>query len=231
MMSPFNIYQCKYCSITFATEDGYDKHVCRYMERYVYVKTTPTGISAYNYYLTWLRLKGRSVRYIDEHTFIHSTQYNHFINFINMCNERGVPTKESYIRVMMDIGILPQFWTRDEVYSAFLEEYDVHIDPVKQIDISHSTILQLSEAMECETSEFFDNIDVDIFFTLLKTRKISPWLLLLSNKFRIFLFGRATSTERSYVQKYINPKKWEKIFTEHSNVTELAAETVAVLGI
>lgn len=213
-----NIFQCDYCSATFVTEKGYKSHTCKYKKRYECVTETGSGLSAYKYYLKWLKSSGKSVKYIDEHTFIHSTQYNHFINFISMAKEQGIPDRNIFVRIMAKQGIMPQHWCKDYVISFFLEQYDTTINPIKHIDKSIETILELSRGLECEPRELFKILDNDVMLILIKSRKLSPWLLLNSNEFRNYLINRASAKEREYIQKYINPKKWKKILDKNKRV-------------
>jgi len=215
-----NIFQCDFCSTTFVTERGHEKHDCKYKQRYEHVTKKPTGISAYRYYLTWLKVSGKSTKYIDEHTFIHSTQYNHLVNFVAMCKERGVPDRDEFIKIMIKKNISPQNWCGDSVFKLFLEEYDTKVDPIKHIDKTVDTILRLSDALECDPEEIFYLLDNDTMLTLIKTRKLSPWLLLNSNKFKEYLITKASAKEREYIQKYINPKKWKGILENNTKITQ-----------
>lgn len=231
MISGLNILQCDYCSSTFATEKGYKKHNCKFKKRYTSVTESTKGVMAYQYYLKWLRSSGKSTKYVDEHTFIHSTQYNHFRKFMDMCKERGVPDRDIFIKIMAKKNISPQHWNRDDVFAFFLEEYDTKVDPIKHIDKSVDTILKLSDAIECDPEDIFDHLDNETMLVLIKSRKISPWLLLNSKKFKQYMIKKASAREREYIQKYINPKKWKKILNSNSKLTNAAKLIVEEFGL
>lgn len=226
-----NIYQCEFCSSTFVTEKGYKAHNCKYMKRYEYVTKRPKGVSSYNYYLKWLRESCKSTKYVDQHTFIHSTQYNHFQNFLSMCKEQGIPDRDVFIKIMCKKKISPQHWCREEVIQYFLETYDTDIDPIKHLDKTVDTVLRLTEALECPTSELFNNLDNDIMLTLIKTRKLSPWVLLNSKKFKEYLLKRASAKEREYIQKYINPAKWNKIISNNPKMKKMITVIIEEFGL
>lgn len=213
-----NIHQCEFCSSTFVNEKNLEKHSCKYKERYEYITKKKKGVVMYRNYLFWLRKSGKSVKYVDEHTFIHSTQYNYFQRFSTFVSEKGIPDINLYIETMIKKELVPQHWTRDDVLEYFLEYYDCEISPKIHISKSVDTILRLAEALECETSEIFEELDNKTMLILLQSRKLSPWLLLNSNKFKQYLIKRASAKERDYIQKHINPAKWKKILNSNSKL-------------
>jgi pyrroloquinoline quinone (PQQ) biosynthesis protein C len=208
-------YECEFCSSSFVNEKNLKKHRCKFMDRYEHVTQTKKGISAYNLYLKWLKAKGRSVKYIDEKTFIHSTQYNHFIKFIDFYRKHSIPDLNSFIKIMIKEDIYPQNWFKDKVLEFFLEKYDTDISPKKHISKTVETILRLCDGLECKPKELFIILSSSELFLLIKSRKLSPWLLLNSKEFKKFLIQRASANDRDYIQKYINPKKWKDIMKEH----------------
>lgn len=213
-----NIHQCEFCSATFVNEKNLNKHECKFMKRYKTVTKTKRGVSAYNLYCYWLKSSGKSTKYVDRHTFIHSTQYNHFTRFVEFVAEKGIPDTRLYVRIMSKKDLMPQHWTRDDVLEYFLERYDCDINPKKHISKSVETILRLAEALECDTSEIFANLDNQTILILVQSRKLSPWLLLNSKKFREYLATDASAKERDYIQRHINPAKWKKIIKDHSKL-------------
>ena len=96
-----NLHQCEYCSSTFVSEKNLKKHSCKFKERYDFITRKSRGISMYKKYLYWLKQSGKSVKYVDEHTFIHSTQYNYVERFISFVAEKGIPDSNMYIEIMI----------------------------------------------------------------------------------------------------------------------------------
>lgn len=213
-----NIHQCEFCSATFVNEKNLEKHSCKFMKRYEHVTKKKKGISAYNFYIKWLKTSGKSVKYIDKHSFIHSTQYNHFVSFVDFLAEKGIPDANLYIAFMISKDLLPQHWKRDDALEEFLEYYDCDISPKKHIEKSVDTIMRVAEALECEPSEIFEHLDNNTVLILVQARKISPWLLLNSTKFKQYLRERASAKERNYIQKHINPAKWKEILKKNEHL-------------
>lgn len=213
-----NLHQCEYCSATFVNERNLLKHSCKYKERFRYITKKKRGIAMYAKYLHWLKKSGKSTRYVDQHTFIHSTQYNHFDRFLQFASEKGIPDIDLYIEVMIKKDLPPQHWIRDDVLKFFLDYYDHEINPKVHISKSVDTLFRLSDAIGCETGDIFNELDNKTILILLQSRKLSPWLLLNSDKFREYLRYRASAKERDYIQQYINPLKWKKIMKKNTKL-------------
>lgn len=188
------------------------------MKRHNFVTKKRKGISAYKYYIKWLKSSGKSVKYIDKHSFIHSTQYNHFVSFVDFIAEKGIPDPNLYIAFMISKDLPPQHWKRDDALEEFLEFYDCDISPKKHITKSVDTILRLADALECNPSNIFEYLDNNTVLVLVQSRKISPWLLLNSTRFKDYLRNNASAKERNYIQKHINPAKWKKILEKNSEL-------------
>lgn len=210
---------CEFCSTTFSTTLGYGEHNCTYKQRYNYITKSARGISTYRNYLSWLQKSGKMITFVDEHTFIHSRLYKAFTNFTEMSHEFSLPSVATYIDIMIMLGITPQNWTNKAVIERFYEEYDF-TDPNKHIAVSVDTIFKLCDGLECSPVELFNVLDGDAILILIKSRKLSPWLLLHSNSFHKYLLNKASAAERDYIQMYINPKKWRGMVSKYPDVVE-----------
>lgn len=226
-----NYHECEFCSASFVKEANLRKHNCKYKKRFMFVRSTKKGMAAYNYYKKWLTVQGRTIKYVDEHTFIHSTQYNHFMKFIDFAKEQSLPDITEYIKIMTKKKISPQNWCYDGCMDIFFDEYDFNTDPVKHISKSVDTIIRISDALECKPSEIFAELDVKDITLLVKTRKISPWLLLNSRVFKQYLITRATAKDREYIQKFVNPKKWKEIINKNPKIKKTVERIIEEFGL
>lgn len=224
-------YQCDFCNKTFVNEKNLKKHSCDFKERYEYITKKPTGQSIYNLYIFWLRSNGKSTKYVDEHTFIHSIHFKPFKRFMNFCKKKSIPNKKTYIKICNSYKLAPKDWTREQTYETFLEIYDELIPINKQIDISLDTLYQLAEGLDIEICEVFNEIDPSDVAKLIKSRKISPWLFLNSEKFKEFLINNANSETRDHIQKSTNPSKWGEIFERNSKKRETIYKLIKQLGL
>lgn len=225
-------HQCEFCSKTFANEKNLAKHRCEFMERYEYITEKGSGIVLYKLYKFWLTDKKRSVKYVDQHTFIHSTHYKPFVRFMEFAKKNSLPDKELYISYCNKREISPKSWTDDGLYEEFIAWYD-EIHPFKkQLETSFKTIFQICEWLDLdEPAQIFDELDSKTILELLRRRKISPWLFFNSEVFLDYLKTSASAGERDHIQKVTNPKRWREIFKANPEKRKNAINLIKEIGL
>lgn len=226
--------QCDFCSKTYANEKNLNKHLesgCEFKKRFDNITKNPSGMGMYKLYISWLKSNGRSVKYVDEHTFIHSIHYKAFQRFLEFAKKHSIPNKKTYIKICNQYKLSPRDWSNEKTYEKFIEIYDEYIPVNKQFEISVDTIYTLSEALEVSVEEIFNELDADDISKLVKSRKISPWFFLNSDKFKSFLVQRASASDREHIQKYTNPKKWSKIFEERPKKRNAIRNMIKEMGL
>jgi len=224
-------HQCDFCNKTFVNENNLKKHNCDFKERYEFITNTASGQSMYELYLYWLRSNGKSVKYVDEHTFIHSIHFKPFKRFINFCKKKSIPDKKIYIKVCNGYNLSPKDWSTEKMYETFLDIYDELIPIHQQVDTSLATLYQLSEGLEVKISQIFQELDPMDVAKLIKRRKISPWLFLNSGKFKEFLIDHANSETRNHIQKTTNPAKWKEIFNKNPSKRKEIHNIIKEIGL
>lgn len=205
-------HQCDFCNKTFVNEKNLEKHTCDFKERYEFITEKSVGQSMYALYIFWLNSNGKSTRYVDEHTFIHSSHYKAFKRFMDFCKKKSVPNRKTYVKICNMYNLAPRDWTLEKTYELFLEIYDELIPINKQIDISLETLYTISDALEINICDVFKELEPSDISKLIKSRKISPWLFLNSERFKDFLINHADADTRNHIQQSTNPTKWKKIF-------------------
>jgi hypothetical protein len=226
--------QCDYCSKTYVNEKNLKKHLeesCEFKKRFDNITKTPTGMGMYKLYLYWLTSNGRSVKYVDECTFIHSIHYKAFQRFIQFAKKHSLPSKRVYIKICNQFKLAPRDWSNMATYQKFIEIYDEYIPINKQFEISVETIFSLSEALDIDPPSIFEELDPEDVSKLIKSRKLSPWFFLNSEKFKKYLINRASASDREHIQKYTNPQKWNKIFSERPKKRESVRKMIRHLGL
>lgn len=174
---------CGYCQHEFATEGGFMRHRCKGRLKLEELKS-PTGQAAYLYYGEWMKLSKRSVPSIE--TFSTSRCYSSFIKFAEWASKTHLPSPTGFIRLMVESGVQPPLWCRDNAYALYLKNYDEVVPPDKQFIDSYDALLQLSDDHGVPVAAVFSVIGVDALLNLVQRRKLSPWFLVASETFREF---------------------------------------------
>lgn len=197
-------WECKHCHKKFLNERNFMKHQCTKMVRSVEIQSI-IGQQAYGLYKIWLEKQRKKAPQVE--TFISSAYYTSFINFANWVRETGVPDPAKYVEQMIHHKISPALWRRNEAYQYYLEYVDQRSDPYEQAQITVETVQALAEGCECKPGEIFSKFKVGEILELAQQRRLSPWLLFCSSKFKEWVHG-LDEHERNFFMQGIGITYW-----------------------
>jgi len=167
---------------------------------------TPLGQAAWLYYQQWMKFQNKMPP--PASTFMESRYYRTFINFAKHVQAIGLPKTDKFIRLMKDKDIPPTIWTNDEVYSLYIEFLDRNTTPIEQAKLSVETLLTIAENNEIDVKDVFEKLTPNDIIHLLRQRRLSPWLLLCSKKFKDLVRNKASDEQRIILETFIRPDHW-----------------------
>jgi hypothetical protein len=221
-------FTCNHCGHKFVLEDRLLRHHCKQMKRKEELES-PTGQAAWQHYQTWMKCNHRLVPEIK--SFLHSKFFNAFIRFAKFVKEVRIPDPELYIRFMIELDNPPVLFTSDQIYSAFLQHMDRKVSAAKNAQITTDTLFNIAEDAGVDVSKVFDIIDPNDLIQLLRQRRVSPWLLLHSDKFKKFYASNLTEDQRIVMKRLIRPEYWAVKLKEKPENVDLMKQMVGELGI
>lgn len=221
------MFECTYCHKTYVNEDRYLKHKCKTMER-VEMQQTAIGKKAYAQYCMWMRLYKRTEPKIE--IFNQSKFYTAFIKFAEYTQQIKLPDMEMFIKLMIEKDFSPYLWTNDKVYVMYLEHLDRKSTPFKQASITCATLINLADKANIDVKDIFNVLSTNEIMQLLRERKISPWILLTSNKFKQVII-KSTPEEQAIFEDLIRPIYWKVKFTSNPEIVNLMKQFVTEMGI
>ena len=221
-------YTCKYCSHSFVHESRFLSHKCKHMKRLEEFQT-PDGQAAWLYYQQWLRAQKRMPP--PSKSFLTSKYYRTFINFAKHVKAVGLPKPDKFIWLMQEKTLQPSIWTSNDVYSIYLEHLDRNTSPVDQAKLSIDTLLNIADKAEMDVSNVFEKLAPNDVIHLLRTRQISPWLLLRSKKFKILFRDQASPEQQVILETLIRPDYWMVKFEKHPKELAEINKYVAALDL
>lgn len=206
MKSIFGFWECEYCDTRFTKEPAYNKHRCEMMERAEFIDNTKRGRFAYMVYNEYMMARG----YIKQskQVFRESKSYNSILKFAEFYYSAMLPDMKDYVNfVVKEIDLLPQYWVRSDVYERYISEFDERVTPLQQAEITFKHLATMAKGLECEPAEVFDYIYVTELAKLIQSRRVSPWVLLASERFIQYL-DDCSDTERPIVEMMVNEDLW-----------------------
>lgn len=224
---PKQVFECEYCKKHYVKESAFLQHTCRAKERLDQIKT-PLGQAAYLFYAKWMFMTKRSVPSRD--TFMTSKYYESMIRFAKFIKAVRIPEPEIYIQVMKSKDLQPTMWTLDDAYGFYLEHVEFHMDPKTSIRITSSIISELAQEYEVDMPQVFEAVEPNEIIQLIRERKLTPWVLLKSAKFRQFLQS-CTDEQMSIIETLINSTFWKRRFQDNPKVVEFVKQCNEIMGI
>lgn len=221
------VFQCNHCHHRFVHEDRLLRHRCKQMIRKEEMET-PQGQAAWFHYQAWMRAQHHLIPHIK--SFLHSKFYQPFIRFAKFAKQVRIPDPELYIQQMVNLDMQPTLWTDDRVYVQFLEYMDRKVPATKNAQITIETLFDFADALDCEIGEVFDHIDANEVIQLMRQRKLSPWLLLQSDKFKRF-YANLSNEQKIHLGTIIRAKYWSKKLESNPEIVEQMKKFIQELGL
>lgn len=221
-------YECSFCHSKFVQESRYLKHHCKEMKRDEEFRT-PNGQAAWLFYQKWMKAYRRMIP--NPESYLKSRYYQAFARFAKLTKTLHFPDVDAFIRLMKENDISPTIWNNDQVYAMYIEYLDRRTTPLQQARTTIDTLFSVSEKLECDIGDIFDNIHANEIITLLRERRISPWILLFSKKFMVILQHRASPEQRIIIESIVRPQYWTKKFNNHPEEVQLMKKYVEELNI
>lgn len=221
-------FQCKFCGARFSVEQRFINHRCKQMIRDEEFRTVD-GQAAWIFYQKWMKAYRRIVP--KPSAFLQSKFYNSFVRFAVFTKKVNLPDVDMFIWLMKDKDVSPTIWTNDQVYALYLEFMDRKAPPLKHAEITINTLFDISQERGCEVTDVFDELTPNEVIHLLRQRRLSPWILLHSNKFKQFFINRVSAEERIVMESIIRPPYWGKKFSSMPDDVERMKLYVGELSI
>lgn len=219
-------YECRFCSKLFKRETSFLKHNCKERQRH-FEASTIEAQTAYTIFKRWMYIKHKR-NDVSYDTFKLSRTYNGFLKFAKYYRLiNGLSNLDEFLKLMITRDIAPTFWLHDRVLSFYIDQMD-ESSPVKKVDKSIQTVFKICNVYECDTSKFFDNIEFNDMLTFIKLHKLSPWLLLNSKRFMLWVED-LTAEQQYIMDNIIDSNKWLALFKDDPKSVKFAKQCVQEL--
>lgn len=221
------MFECKHCGAHYKREVAFLNHECEEMRRKAELQTM-VGQRAYQIYSKWLTMKHGRPPTIE--TFADSKFYKAFIQIAKFVKAVKIADVNIFLKMVIESDLPPSMWTQDVVYSKYLHYMMSSVPPREQIRISVDTICQLSDIFECDTSEVFYHVTANELAQIIRERKLSPWVLMFSKKFKAYLLNMTPDVQQIF-NDLIRPMYWKMKFDKCPKDVVYAKAVVQEMGI
>lgn len=195
---------CEFCKRGFVREESFISHNCERRDRYNF-KDTKEGRLAFDLFKkinTHIRVCSKyEVSYED---LIRNKFYNDILALADFILQNDVMVYEKYVDYLIQHSIKIGNWCKQSTYDKYLDVFLKSEDPLSGIERTIKTISSTGIKLE----DFYDKINSNVLVNLIKSGKISPWLIYISSDAKDML-GNLDESQRKLIKNVINPVSWK----------------------
>jgi hypothetical protein len=190
---------------------------------------TPQGQAAWLYYQTWFKTMKKMPPRAD--AFLTSSFYRTFNNFAEFARKVQLPTPDKFIWLMVEKDLPPNMWMRDEPYAMYMDYLEHRVPPMDQVRLSIDTLFSYADRFEVDVGDIFEHLHPSDLIQLVRTRRVSPWLLLCSKKFKMFFVDKASQEQQMILETLIRFDSWAERLSKDPVLTENIKRCVRELNL
>ena len=215
---------CKHCNRGFLNERTLAAHMCTKKRRWTEQHTVGFRLG-FRVFQMFYEKTTTSKKSKSEEDFINSKFYNSFIKFGRHLVDLDPINAEEYINFIFDNGVKLKDWTADYVYEAYIEERMKKEPVLAAIERTFDTMEKWAKQHDMCYNQFFTHSNVNEAVYLIRSGKISPWVLYLSETADDF-FNRINEEQAALIKAIIDPNKWKVIFMTKKDSVELVKDAL-----
>lgn len=225
-------HQCQFCGVLFARERTLFSHSCERKRRHFqrddrWVKLA-FSIFERSYRLLRLGQSRRTALGYDD--FADSQFYSAFVRFARYLAEQEVANVEQFVDWLIKEDVKLDDWCRPEVYERYLK----HVVETEHVAIAVERNVLFMERWADETgrpyTDFFRVISPGEALLWLKSARISPWLLFLSESGGD-LIARMTPEQQALLDRTVDVAKWKRKFLGRPDDREWVKDICGQFGL
>lgn len=222
-------FECKFCKTKFHKEVTLVTHMCVKKRRHMEIETPASrlGFRAFQrfYDLTTASKKPKSTQ-----EFIDSAFYIDFAKFGNHLANLKPVYPDKFTDFVITNSIKLADWTKDFVYDTYIEDLVKKEPAIAATDRTITEMIEWSDNNKSPFNDFFSRISANEASHMIRTGKISPWVLYLCESGGL-LMGKFNKDHEKIIGAIIDPGFWMKKFKKNNDDVEYIRQVLDQSGI
>lgn len=220
---------CKWCGKNFKSERTLSVHMCVKKRRYADKDMTHVRLG-YRVFQMFYELNTTVSKSKSIEDFITSQYYEGFVKFGRSCVRNEYLEPEKFAEWLIKNGKKLKDWCSDAIYDEFLLEYVKKESGMRALERNIIYLSKWAEENECMWQEYFTKVSPSRAVYDIRSAKISPWLLYLSNTGDQLLHN-LNSEQVKMIQHIIDAPFWMQLFTKNKEEVREIKKTCEIAGI
>jgi hypothetical protein len=211
-------FECKFCGVKFRREKTLTTHMCVKKQRYLDINSTGSRLGFRTFQRFYdLTTKGQKTKTIQE--FIDSSYYIDFAKFGNHLSSLKPVYIDQFIDFVIKNSVALKDWNKDSVYYIYVENLVKTEPSTSAVERSINEIVDWSASEGKEFTKFFSEVNANQAAHMIKTGKLSPWILYLANTGEK-LMTRLNEDHSKMIGAIIDPGFWMRKFKKDPDEVE-----------
>lgn len=215
---------CKYCKRAFTSERTLTAHMCTKKRRWTERNTVAFRLG-FRVFQIFHEKTTTSKKIKTHEDFINSKFYKAFMKFGRHLVDLDPVDAEHYIAFIIDNGVKLKDWTADYVYEAYIEDFMKKEPVLRALERTFITMETWAKENGLVYNQFFTHANTNEAVYLIRSGKITPWVLYLSETGGNF-FDRINEEQAAIIQAIIDPHKWKVIFMTQKENVDMVVEAM-----
>lgn len=208
-------YKCKFCGAKFHKETTLTTHMCVKKRRHMEIDTAGSRLG-FRTFQRFFERTTRSKTLKSTEEFINSPYYTEFVKFGHHLAALKPVHADKYIDFVIMAGLKLKDWTKDEVYDLYIIDLLKKEPAVGAVERSISEMADWATTNGTEFINFFKDVNSNEAAYMIKTGRISPWVLYLAASGDA-LMTRFNEDHAKIIGEIIDPGFWSKKFRNNED--------------
>lgn len=175
-----------------------------------------------------LTTKAKKVKTVED--FINSPYYIDFVKFGNHLASLRPVHLEQFIDFVILNSVKLKDWTKDDVYYVYVEDLIKKEPAVSATERTITEILSWCEKEGANFDKFFSKVSANEAAHLIKTGKLSPWVLYLADSGEE-LMSRFNEDHVKMIGSIIDPGFWMRKFKKSTDDVDYIKDLLSQAGL
>lgn len=222
-------YECKFCKTKFHKETTLISHMCVKKQRHTDINSAGSrfGFMAFK---RFYEISANSKKPKTHQDFIDSPYYIDFAKFGNHLALLRPVYIDQFIDFVIKNSVKLKDWTKDFVYDMYIDDLIKREPALSATDRSITEIMNWCEKNTVAFDQFFITISANEAAYMIRTGKISPWVLYLCATGGT-LMDKFNEDHSKIIGVIIDPGFWMKKFKKQDDDVEYIKSLLGQAGL
>lgn len=216
--------ECQYCKKDFKSERTLSAHMCVKKKRMLEKETIGSRLGFFVFQRFYdLTTNAKKQKTIDD--FINSRYYLSFVKFGRHLADLRPIDSNAFVDYVINNGIDINDWHKDSTYFLFLKHHMEEEPYERAIERTLFEMQKWADDNGCSICDFFRNISTFEIVNMIKSGRISPWVIYLTNS-GVEMLEKFSDEQLAIISDTINSDFWKNKFLRNRDDVIFVQQTL-----